>query len=221
MQYSMQSIYLCKSIAGSIKSHHQEYVPQLVLTAWTKAINHPHVSFAALSNPQIGPKTYNTWYDLNISKVHRLGLLWWWTLVSPLIYIWAPAALPYLPLSKYTERIQTHAFYRGEGTLVILKAGRQERPTQARSRECFFFFPPPLNIRPCIIQITLYICTLPLKLEFGVDVFSMLAHQSGIYVRLKIHILLPLIQCLKSLLVAVVSSLVWLVLQPLILSEIQ
>lgn len=99
---------------------------------------------------------------------------------------------------------------------MILKAGQHERPTQARSRECFFFFYPPLNIRPCIIQITLYICTLPLKLEFGVDVFSMLAHQSGIYVRLKIHILLPLSQCLKSLLVAVVGSLVWLVLQPLI-----
>lgn len=80
---------------------------------------------------------------------------------------------------------------------MILKAGRQEGPTQARSRECFFFS-PPLNIRPCIIQITLYICTLPLKLEFGVDVFGVLAHQSGIYVRLKIHILLPLNQCLES-----------------------
>lgn len=57
-------------------------------------------------------------------------------------------------------------------------------------------------------------CTLPLKLEFGVDVFSMLAQQSGIYVRLKIHRLLPLNQALKSLLVAVVSRLV---LQPLIL----
>lgn len=168
------------------------------LTAWTEVTNHHHVSFTPLSSPQIGPITYNTWSDLNISKVRPLSLLWRWTLVSPLIYIWAPAALPYLPLSKYTERMRARAFYRGKGTLVILKAGRQERPTQARSRDCFFFFHPPLNIRPCIIQITLYICTLPFKLEFGVDVFSILAHQSGIYVRLKIHILLPLNQCLKS-----------------------
>lgn len=40
------------------------------------------------------------------------------------------------------------------------------------------------------------------------NVFGMLAHQSGVYVHLKIHILLPLNQCLKSLLVAVWSGLV-------------
>lgn len=76
-------------------------------------------------------------------------------------------------------------------------AAREAHPSEIKGRFPFFFY-PPLNIRPCIIQITLYICTLPFKLEFGVDVFSMLAHQSGIYVRLKIHNLLPFNQRLKS-----------------------
>lgn len=49
------------------------------------------------------------------------------------------------------------------------------------------------------------------------DVFSMLAHQSGIYVRLKIHTILPLPQSLNPLLVAADSSLVWVVLQLLVL----
>lgn len=56
------------------------------------------------------------------------------------------------------------------------------------------FLSPPLNIRPYIIQITLDICTLPLKLVFRVDVFSMLAHQSSAYVGPKIHVLLTLNQ---------------------------
>lgn len=47
------------------------------------------------------------------------------------------------------------------------------------------------------------------------DVFSMLAHQSGIYVRLKIHTILH--QSLNPLLVAADSSLVWVVLQLLVL----
>lgn len=55
----MLSVYLCKSIAGLTKSQNQEYVPQ-VAPHELEAINHNHVSFAALSNPQIGPKTYNT-----------------------------------------------------------------------------------------------------------------------------------------------------------------
>lgn len=63
----------------------------------------------------------------------------------------------------------------------------------------------------------MYICTLSLKLEFGMDVFSMLAHQSGIYVRLKIHTILPLHQSLNPLLVAADSSLLWVVLQLLVL----
>lgn len=182
-------------------------MPQATVTTWPGVINQHHVPFTARSNPQIGPKTYNTLYDLDISKVHLPSLLWWWTLVSPLIYIEAFTALPYLPISKYTERIQTQLFIEQKGTLVILEAGQQEGPTQARSRDCSFFFPSTrLNIRPCIIQITLYICTLTLKLEFGVDVFSVLAHLSGIYVRLKIHSLLPLHPCLKSLLGTVESA---------------
>lgn len=58
-QCYMLSVYLCKSIAGLTKSQNQEYVPQ-VAPHELEAINHNHVSFAALSNPQIGPKTYNT-----------------------------------------------------------------------------------------------------------------------------------------------------------------
>lgn len=49
------------------------------------------------------------------------------------------------------------------------------------------------------------------------DVFSMLAYQSGIYVRLKIHTIQPLHQRLNPLLVAADSSLVWVVLQLLVL----
>lgn len=85
------------------------------------------------------------------------------------------------------------------------RAAREAHPSEIKGVFLFFFFPPPTNIRPCIIQVTFYICTLPLKLESGMDVFGMLAHQSGIYVQLKIHILLPLNQCPKSLLVVVFS----------------
>lgn len=96
------------------------------------------------------------------------------------------------------------------------RAAREARPSGIKGM-FLFFYPPPLNTRPCIIQITSYICTLSLKLEFGLDVFSMLAHQSGIYVRLKIHTILPLHPCLKSSLVVAARSLVWL--EPRLLAQ--
>lgn len=88
---------------------------------------------------------------------------------------------------------------------MILKGWRQGRPTHARSREYSVFFNPPLNIRPYIVQIISYMCVLSLKLEFKVGVFfSLLADQSGIYVRLEIHTLPPPLQHLKTLLLVVV-----------------
>ena len=61
---------------------------------------------------------------------------------------WLPVAFPDSLLFKYTERMQTQAFYRKEGALEILKAGRRERPTQERSRECAFLFLLSLSLLP-------------------------------------------------------------------------
>ena len=107
-------------------------------------------SYSAFNCPQSSPEGCSTWQGVNISKVHHLGLLWWWIPVSPLIYIWAPAALPYLPLISIQSKGKPMLFIEERRTRDFkVRAAGGAHPSKIKGM--FLFFNPPLNTRPCII----------------------------------------------------------------------
>lgn len=111
-------------------------------------------SVSSRSNPE--PAAHRT-FQSSVAA----GLLWRLTSSVATNYIWTPVSLPYLPHGKYTERRPSGAFYRAEGFRRQGPPKKDQGAVSSSSCSLFFFSRPPLNplnIRPCIIQITFHIC---------------------------------------------------------------